>query len=90
MAGAYVAEATLVSEAFWTTLLGRTSVPGGRLFATGQSARHRISASQRMTLARPRPALHDVQEESAPVLALRGSLIHAGLGVFDQLAVLMA
>lgn len=34
VAGAYVDEATLVSEAFWTTLLGRMSVPGARLFAT--------------------------------------------------------
>lgn len=33
-AGAYVDEATLVSEAFWTQLLGRMSVPGARLFAT--------------------------------------------------------
>jgi len=32
--GAYVDEATLVSEAFWTQLLGRMSVPGARLFAT--------------------------------------------------------
>jgi len=34
VAGAYVDEATLVSEAFWTQLLGRMSVPGARLFAT--------------------------------------------------------
>ncbi|GII98378.1 PBSX family phage terminase large subunit [Sediminihabitans luteus] len=33
-AGAYVDEATLVSEAFWTQLLGRMSVPGAMLFAT--------------------------------------------------------
>ena len=32
--GAYVDEATLVAEAFWTQLLGRMSVPGARLFAT--------------------------------------------------------
>jgi len=34
VSGAYVDEATLVSEAFWTQLLGRMSVPGSRLFAT--------------------------------------------------------
>lgn len=34
VAGAYVDEATLVSEGFWTTLLGRMSVPGAQLFAT--------------------------------------------------------
>lgn len=34
VAGAYVDEGTLVSEAFWTQLLGRMSVPGARLFAT--------------------------------------------------------
>lgn len=34
VAGAYVDEATLVSEAFWTQLLGRMSVKGARLFAT--------------------------------------------------------
>lgn len=34
VAGAYVDEATLVSEAFWTQLLGRMSVPGAKLFAT--------------------------------------------------------
>lgn len=34
VAGGYVDEATLVSEAFWTQLLGRMSVPGARLFAT--------------------------------------------------------
>ena len=34
VAGAYVDEATLVSEAFWTQLLGRMSVPGARIFAT--------------------------------------------------------
>lgn len=34
VAGAYVDEATLVSEGFWTTLVGRMSVPGARLFAT--------------------------------------------------------
>lgn len=34
VAGAYVDEATLVTEAFWTQLLGRMSVPGARLFAT--------------------------------------------------------
>lgn len=34
VAGAYVDEATLVSEAFWTQLLGRMSVVGARLFAT--------------------------------------------------------
>lgn len=34
VAGAYVDEATLVSEAFWTQLLGRMSVPGAMLFAT--------------------------------------------------------
>lgn len=34
VAGAYVDEATLVSEAFWTQLLGRMSVPGAQLFAT--------------------------------------------------------
>lgn len=33
-AGAYVDEATLVSKAFWTQLLGRMSVPGAALFAT--------------------------------------------------------
>src|SRR5690606_36960362 len=34
VAGAYVDEATLVAEAFWTQLIGRMSVPGARLFAT--------------------------------------------------------
>jgi PBSX family phage terminase large subunit len=34
VAGAYVDEATLVTEGFWTTLVGRMSVPGARLFAT--------------------------------------------------------
>lgn len=34
VAGAYVDEATLVAEAFWTQLLGRMSVPGAQLFAT--------------------------------------------------------
>jgi len=34
VAGAYVDEATLVAEAFWTQLLGRMSVPGARLLAT--------------------------------------------------------
>lgn len=34
VAGAYVDEATLVSEQFWTQLLGRMSVPGAQLFAT--------------------------------------------------------
>lgn len=34
VAGAYVDEATLVSEAFWVQLLGRMSVPGARLFAS--------------------------------------------------------
>lgn len=34
VAGAYVDEATLVTEGFWTTLLGRMSVPGAQLFAT--------------------------------------------------------
>lgn len=34
VAGAYVDEASLVSEAFWTMLLGRMSVPGAQLFAT--------------------------------------------------------
>lgn len=34
LAGAYLDEATLVPEAFWTQLLGRLSVPGARLFAT--------------------------------------------------------
>lgn len=33
-AGAYVDEATLVPQAFWTQLLGRMSVPGAKLFAT--------------------------------------------------------
>ncbi|WP_130012149.1 PBSX family phage terminase large subunit [Serinicoccus sediminis] len=33
-AGAYVDEATLVSEAFWTQLLGRMRVTGARIFAT--------------------------------------------------------
>jgi len=33
-AGAYVDEATLVAEAFWTQLLARLSVPGAMLFAT--------------------------------------------------------
>lgn len=32
--GAYVDELTLVSETFWTTLLGRLSVPGAQIFAT--------------------------------------------------------
>jgi PBSX family phage terminase large subunit len=32
--GAYVDEATLISEAFWTQLIGRMSVPGAMLFAT--------------------------------------------------------
>lgn len=34
VAGAYVDEATLISEAFWTQLLGRMSVSGAQLFAT--------------------------------------------------------
>lgn len=34
VSGAYVDEATLVAEAFWTQLLGRMSVPGAQLFAT--------------------------------------------------------
>jgi PBSX family phage terminase large subunit len=34
VAGAYVDEATLVSETFWTQLIGRMSVPGAQLFAT--------------------------------------------------------
>jgi PBSX family phage terminase large subunit len=34
LAGAYVDEASLVPEGFWTQLLGRLSVPGARLFAT--------------------------------------------------------
>lgn len=34
VSGAYVDEATLISESFWTQLLGRMSVPGARLFAT--------------------------------------------------------
>lgn len=34
VAGAYVDEATLVAEQFWTQLLGRMSVPGAQLFAT--------------------------------------------------------
>jgi hypothetical protein len=34
VAGAYVDEATLVAEAFWTQLIGRMSVPGAKLFAT--------------------------------------------------------
>jgi PBSX family phage terminase large subunit len=34
VAGAYVDEASLVSEEFWTMLLGRMSVPGAQLFAT--------------------------------------------------------
>ncbi len=34
VAGAYIDEATLVSEGFWTTMVGRMSVPGARLFAT--------------------------------------------------------
>lgn len=33
-AGAYVDEATLVPEAYWTQLLARLSVPGAQLFAT--------------------------------------------------------
>lgn len=33
-AGAYVDEATLVPEAYWTQLLARLSVPGARLYAT--------------------------------------------------------
>jgi PBSX family phage terminase large subunit len=33
-AGAYVDEATLVPQAFWTQLLGRMSVPGAQMFAT--------------------------------------------------------
>jgi PBSX family phage terminase large subunit len=33
-AGAYVDEATLVPEAYWTQLLARLSVPGAKLFAT--------------------------------------------------------
>lgn len=33
-AGAYVDEATLVSQAYWTQLLGRMSVPGAQMFAT--------------------------------------------------------
>lgn len=32
--GAYVDELTLVSQTFWTTLLGRLSVPGAQIFAT--------------------------------------------------------
>ena len=34
VSGAYVDEATLIAEAFWTQLLGRMSVPGAKLFAT--------------------------------------------------------
>ncbi|WP_236683696.1 PBSX family phage terminase large subunit [Demequina flava] len=34
VAGAYVDEATLVAEAFWTQLIGRMSVRGAQLFAT--------------------------------------------------------
>lgn len=34
LAGAYVDEATLLPEAFWSQLLGRLSVPGAKLFAT--------------------------------------------------------
>ncbi|GAW50603.1 MULTISPECIES: PBSX family phage terminase large subunit [unclassified Nocardioides] len=34
VAGAYVDEASLLAEAFWTMLLGRMSVPGAQLFAT--------------------------------------------------------
>lgn len=34
VAGAYVDEASLVAETFWTMLLGRMSVPGAQLFAT--------------------------------------------------------
>jgi PBSX family phage terminase large subunit len=34
VAGAYVDEASLLSEAFWTMLLGRMSVPGSQMFAT--------------------------------------------------------
>lgn len=34
LAGAYVDEITLVTEAFWVQLLGRLSVPGARLFGT--------------------------------------------------------
>ncbi|HEX3781691.1 MAG TPA: PBSX family phage terminase large subunit [Pseudonocardiaceae bacterium] len=33
-AGAYVDEATLIPESFWTQLLARLSVPGAQLFAT--------------------------------------------------------
>lgn len=33
-AGAYIDEATLVPEAYWTQLLARLSVPGAKLFAT--------------------------------------------------------
>jgi PBSX family phage terminase large subunit len=33
-AGAYVDEATLLSQAYWTQLLGRMSVPGAKLFGT--------------------------------------------------------
>jgi PBSX family phage terminase large subunit len=33
-AGAYVDEATLISESFWTMLLSRLSIPGAKLFAT--------------------------------------------------------
>lgn len=34
VAGAYVDEATVLPEEFWTQLLGRMSVPGAQLFAT--------------------------------------------------------
>ncbi|MEA5367733.1 terminase family protein [Amycolatopsis sp., V23-08] len=34
LAGAYVDEATVIPEDFWTQLLGRLSVPGAKLFAT--------------------------------------------------------
>lgn len=33
-AGAYVDELTTLPEAFWTTLMGRMSVPGAKIFAT--------------------------------------------------------
>lgn len=34
VSGVYVDEASLVSESFWTMLIGRMSVPGAQLFAT--------------------------------------------------------
>ncbi|MFC3347759.1 hypothetical protein ACFOOM_10030 [Streptomyces echinoruber] len=49
---AYVDEATLLPEAFWTQLLARLSVPGARLYATAKMP------AQHPCTERPRPVRH--------------------------------